>query len=287
MKKLDYIRLKKSIEKYFKNEQYFDEQFIYDITELIIKSRKYNFLIDNTNILSESKVKGTSGSYSPIERTLNIVLPKDENDFFEYNSTVLHILLHELEHVGQHKKCLESKNNNLEIDLLTLCFRANIFLDTVQKRFHNNEIKPEEYKSIIEQMKFYELYSIIVNEKCYELLPSERQAEINSFKYLMDLLKDICNEKNNEKFEGIKTNYLIRNMMGYKTDDKKVVAPTYELYSVILDFMNQSESKSKYFESLDFLSKDMDLNQRLYYGLNISQEEYNDKKSEIGKRLIN
>ena len=29
----------------------------------------------------------------------------------------------------------------------------------------------------------------------------------------------------------------------------------------------------------------MTLDQRLYYGLNISTEEYNNQKSEIGKRL--
>lgn len=49
--------------------------------------------------------------------------------------------------------------------------------------------------------------------------------------------------------------------------------------------MNQSEHESYYFKTFDSLSKNMTLDQRLYYGLNISIEEYNNQKSEIGKRL--
>ena len=74
--------------------------------------------------------------------------------------------------------------------------------------------------------------------------------------------------------------------MGYKSDGKKVIAPTYELYRIILDFMNQSENKDKYFEKFDSFSKSMTLDQRLYYGLNISLDEYNNKKLEIGKYFV-
>lgn len=285
MVNLEKFKLRGNIEKYFENEQCFDKKIIYDMIELIIKSRKYNSLIDDINISDQSDEKGISGSYSPVEKNLNIVLPNNKNDFFDYNTTILHILLHELEHVGQHKKCLESKINNLEIDLLSKCFKANDFLETIQKRLHNNEIKTEEYITIIQQMEFYQMYSEIVNKGCYELLPSERQAEINSFKYLIELLKRVRNEQNNEKIEMISTNYLLRKIMGYKEDNGKIVAPTYELYKIILQFMNQSEHESYYFKTFDSLSKNMTLDQRLYYGLNISTEEYNNQKSEIGKRL--
>ena len=74
--------------------------------------------------------------------------------------------------------------------------------------------------------------------------------------------------------------------MGYKSDGKNVIAPTYELYRIILDFMNQSENKDKYFEKFDSFSKSMTLDQRLYYGLNISLDEYNNKKLEIGKYFV-
>lgn len=73
--------------------------------------------------------------------------------------------------------------------------------------------------------------------------------------------------------------------MGYKEDNDKIVAPTYELYKIILQFMNQSEHAGHYFKTFDSLSKNMTLDQRLYYGLNISAEEYSNQKSEIGKRL--
>lgn len=285
MENLEKFKLRKSIEKYFKNEQCFDKKIIYDIVELIIKYRKYNSMINDVNVLDKSVETGMTGSYSPIEKNINIVLPNNKEDFFDYNTTVLHVLLHELEHVGQHKKCLENKGNNLETDLLSMCFKANNYLELIQKKLQNNEFKSDEYISIIQQLQFYQMYSEIVNKGCYELLPSERQAEINSFKYLIGLLKNIHNEQNNKKIEMIETNYLIRKIMGYKEDENKIIAPTYELYRIILNFMNQSESENKYFKIFDSLEKNMSLDQRLYYGLNISSDEYNKQKLEIGKRL--
>lgn len=286
MNKFEYYKLKNIIKKYFKKENFFDEQIIYDIIELIIKHRKYNSMINTINVSNQSNEKGKCGYYSPIDKELNIVLPTEENDYFDYNATVLHILLHELEHVGQHKKCLERESNDLETDLLNTCFSANNNLEVIQKRLHNNEIEPSEYLAVIEQLKFYQMYSDIVNKGCYELLPSERQAEINSFKYLIELLKNSYDEKYKDKFEMIKVNYLIRNLMGYKSDNKNIIAPTYELYRIILDFMNQSDNQEKYFEKFKSFSKNMTLDQRLYYGLNISLDEYNNKKLEIGKHLI-
>lgn len=286
MNKLEYLRIKSIIEKNFKKEQCFDEKTIYDIIEIIINHRKYKTMISDVNLISENAENRIGGAYSPIDKNIKIVLPHDQNNYFDYNTTVLHILLHELEHVGQYKKCLESKNSDLEKGLFDTCFKANNYLEQIQKKLHNNEINPNEYLLIIEQMKFYQMYSEIVNKECYELLPTERQAEINSFKYLIELLKNNYDEKYKDKFEMIKVNYLIRNLMGYKSDGKNVIAPTYELYRIILDFMNQSENKDKYFEKFDSFSKSMKLDQRLYYGLNISLDEYNNKKLEIGKHLI-
>lgn len=286
MNKLEYVKIKKSLEKYFKQEKYIDEQFIYDTIELIVKYRKFNSMIDNINVSNKSIEKGTSSFYSPVEKTINIVLPDKDVELFDYNTTILHILLHELEHVDQHKKCLERKNNTLETDLLSTCFKANNYLETIQKRLCDNEIKQDEYFSIIQQMQYYKMYSEIVNKGCYELLPSERQAEINSFRYMIDLLKNIKNDQNKDKIEKIKLNYIIRKMMGYKKEDNSILAPTYELYRIILDFMNQPELLTKYYEIFDSSSKNMSLEQRLYYGLIISSDEYDRQILDISKRLI-
>ena len=50
MNKIEYLKIKKVIDKYFKNNQCFDKQVIYDIIELIIKTRKYDFMIDSVNV---------------------------------------------------------------------------------------------------------------------------------------------------------------------------------------------------------------------------------------------
>lgn len=226
------------------------------------------------------------GSYSPIEKNINIVLPNDSEDFFDYNATILHILLHELEHVGQYQKCLERRGNNLEVSLLSMCFKTNIFLVNLKKKLQNKEIKLDEYSAIIQQMQSYNMYNEKINKGCYVLLPSERQDEINSFKYLAELLKNMHSKQNKEKIEMIEMNYLSRKIMGYQADGDKIMAPTYELYRIILDFMNQSESENKYFEIFNSLEKNMSLDQRLYYGLNISTDEYNKQLFEIGKKSI-
>ena len=285
MKKIEYIRIKRILENYFKYDKYIDEQFIYEMIEIIVKSRKFNSMINNVNIFNRCQEEGISGFYSPIDKEINIVLPDKNIELFDYNTTILHILLHELEHVGQHKKCIESKNDTLETSLLSTCFKPNNYNEMIKKRLQNNDINKDEYFSVIEKLKFYEMYSKIINE-CYELLPSERQAEINSFSYMIELLKNIKNVQYEDKIEKIKLNYLVRKVMGYKKQDDKVLSPTYELYRIILDFIKQPQLLEKYYETFDSESRNMSLEERLYYGLNISCDEYDKQQLEIGKLLI-
>ncbi len=285
MKKIEYIRIKRILENYFKYDKYIDEQFIYEMIEIIVKSRKFNSMINNVNIFNRCQEEGISGFYSPIDKEINIVLPDKNIELFDYNTTILHILLHELEHVGQHKKCIESKNDTLETSLLSTCFKPNNYNEMIKKRLQNNDINKDEYFSVIEKLKFYEMYSKIINE-CYELLPSERQAEINSFSYMIELLKNIKNVQYEDKIEKIKLNYLVRKVMGYKKQDDKVLSPTYELYRIILDFIKQPQLLKKYYETFDLASRNMSLEERLYYGLNISCDEYDKQQLEIGKLLI-
>lgn len=282
MNKIEYLKIRRILENYFKSGKYIDDKFIYEIIEIVAKSRKFNSMIDNVNIFNQCQKEGISGSYSPIEKEINIILPDKNIELFDYNTTVLHILLHELEHVGQHKKCIESKKDTFETGLLSTCFAANNYNETIKKRLQNNDIEKYEYFSVIEKLKFYEMYSKII-EKCYELLPSERQAEINSFSYMIELLKNI---ENKDKLENIKLNYLIRKLMGYKKQDDKVLSPTYELYRIILDFIKQPELLEKYYERFDSVSENMGLEERLYYGLNISCDEYDKQQTEIAKLLI-
>lgn len=285
MNKIEYLKIKKIIDKYFKNNQCFDKQVIYDIIELIIKTRKYDSMIDSVNVSNQSDKKGVQGYYSPLEKNINVVLPSDRNDVFDYNTTLLHTLFHELEHVGQHKKCLENEPKNLETDLLSTCFKSNNYLEMLQNKLENNDLELGELFITVKQLEFYEMYSKIINKQCYELLPSERQAEIKSFKYLIELLKKIDFKKDIDKMKALKTHYLIRKVMGYKYENDIVLAPTYELYRVILKLMNQSELQDEYFDNFDLISKQMPLEHRLYYGLRITPYEYKNQITEISERL--
>lgn len=286
MNKVEYIKLKNMLNKYFKKEMYIDEKFIYDAIEIIVKSRKLDSMINDVNIFSKNEKKDIAGSYSPIYKNIEIVLPQEKKDIFTYNSTIMHILLHELEHVVQHKKCNERKNNSLETDLLMMCFKANNYLDNINYRLENDDIKPYEMESIIMQLDFYQKYSRIVNRGCYEFLPSERQAEINSFDNLIQLFKNMKLEKYNDQIKGIEVGYLIRKIMGYKKIDDEILAPTYELYKNILIFLGKEEDIKSYYEKFDYLADGMDLDKRLYYGLKISQDEYDIHNVELANSLI-
>lgn len=57
----------------------------------------------------------------------------------------------------------------------------------------------------------------------------------------------------------IKVNYLLRNLMGYKSIGKEIVASTYELYRIILDFMNQFELTSRFYDNFKIIEENMDL----------------------------
>lgn len=51
MNKIEYIKLKRILGKYFKQEKHIDEQFVYDAIEIVIKSRKFKSMIDDINVL--------------------------------------------------------------------------------------------------------------------------------------------------------------------------------------------------------------------------------------------
>lgn len=285
MRKNEDIRLLKLMKSYYKKDQLFDEKFIYKVIEIIEKSRNLDGLISDINLIDKSKIgNDVIGSYSPNTKILQISLPSNEekNNQFMYNSTLLHLVLHELEHVCQHKLCNDENIKSFNKDLLNTCFSANNYIEILTNRLKEGNFSKEEMLDIMVNINFYEKYANVIRS-CYGYLPSERQAEINSLSKLCFLFKDIKMNNHQENIIGLKKGYITRRLMGYEIKDEKIIYPTYELYKNILELYKDADN-NRFFSNFDRLSQNMSLDERLFYGFKISEDEY---KGEVLKLIKN
>ena len=117
------------------------------------------------------------------------------------------------------------------------------------------------------------------NKQSYELKPSERFAEIKSYDEIYYSLGFLTSINHGELVNHISNERMIRKMRGYRIKNKEIIFPTKEyfekgecghLYNSIEDIANFNICKEKY--SLD---------ERLFYGVGISDDEYKDKMSKI------
>ena len=107
----------------------------------------------------------------------------------------------------------------------------------------------------------------------YEISPDERSAEITSWKYIVNLLK---NKRRSYELLFAKTNLFYSYVRGYKDNGIYINCPTYE-FLIELRLMRKFKLLKKKVESNNY-----NLETRLINGLPITQEEYN---NEILKRL--
>ena len=97
-----------------------------------------------------------------------------------------------------------------------------------------------------------------ISKKYYEICPEERTAEILSYEKINNSI-DYMSDFN---IEIINTDYIQRTIRGYKYYNDKCIVPTYEYLKycdMTIDF--------------DFFNKIKKLNERLLYGLEVSNEE--------------
>lgn len=275
MIKKEEIKLLKLMKAYYKKDILFDEEFVYKVVEIIEKSRKLDGFIDDVILLDKSKIGNNAiGSYSPNTKVVQISLPeeKEKNNQFLYNSKLLHLVLHELEHVCQHKLCSDNNTQSFNKDLLNACFSPNNYIEILSKKIKDGNFSIVEMQNIMYEISFYEKYAEIIH-KCYGCLPSERQAEINSLSELCSLFKNIRIDNYQDNIIGLQKGYTIRKLMGYEFKDNELVYPTYEFYRDILELYDNLDI-DKYFSKFDRLSENMSLDERLFYGFKISEDEY-------------
>lgn len=129
--------------------------------------------------------------------------------------------------------------------------------------------------------KYYlELSQLNSVNKFYLYCPSERMADLYTSNQIVKII-------NNEKFKKLikpKIYYYIlhtyRELRGYSDENGRIIAPTVK-YKYEYELVNQRNDKRVTNPNINFedykyriIGKSLDINDRLYYGLPISQNEY-------------
>ena len=191
------------------------------------------------------------------------------------NILITQVLLHELEHALQYRQVNDESDNSIETELSRVSFKMwslTSDLGLMNKICDDDEL----YNQFLVYKKLHET----LLAKCYEVDPSERFADISSYK----ILAFICNEIRNSipnLSEFIDTTYLESLLRGYKETYKKEECPT----EIFLKEMKHISVWKKF----DFYSQDSDellanindrydLVRKLHLGLPISHEEYKDMR---------
>jgi len=268
-------KLTKLVRSYIKNNRNVDENFIYDLAEIVIKQRKLGDYVKNIIISNEQLPTGAIAYYDSFDNDIKISNDFGDDNIIDNITKYLHIILHEIEHASQYKT-VDSGKNTLETLLLKQCFLGNIF----KRKYQNIDVKKLDKDELLKLYAYLDFYTKAEIElsKIYECLPSERQAEIKSFIELINVCNNIKDERLSSVTPNFYKNYYIRKIMGYRNDNGIIKSPTNTLMT-LLDELSGEKNDAMH-NYIDKVTPTLTLDERLYYGLKISQDEY---KSEIVK----
>ncbi len=277
-----YDKLTKLLYDYTSNEKIADIDFLNTVIQIVYEYKDLNNYIDYVHYIDENSrylyAKNILGSYAADTKTIaldleNILLFKQDRVEYTncFNSTkekllqinllVLQVVLHELEHAEQYKKCFSS-GTNLEKSLLLLSFER-LF---IQEKVSN-------YKTDVVSKLNY-LYN--EDEITYNLWPSERMAEIKATDTIYHICKNM-NFGNYNSTEFLIYLYLLRecNLRGYNKVNRNVIVPPTEAFVQKRNSIFDEDYRTN--EIIKLLKNEASsrtLNENLLYGLQISSKDY-------------
>lgn len=247
--------------------------------------RKFRY----TNKLDKNDFDVLCASYNPLTNEIlldseSIQILLDRRSYYDSlfssleqimfrNLTITQIVLHELEHAYQNKQADDKKNNSIETRLISASFVLQQALKN--PKFLNLIFGGEipEKDMIIYILQNRELY-----KQYYSLNPTERLAEINSLRTIVNSIESI-KEYIPALYE-FKNATLVENMLrGYEDSWNQGTCPT-EVYLVgtrqgrvwnEFDFYDQDSS-----QLIKNVSCQYNLNRRLSLGLPINYNEYSE-----------
>lgn len=174
------------------------------------------------------------------------------DEFIVANALVIQHLLHEIEHANQIKKM--DFDNDFE-SMLLKASNSYVLFDKLAES--------EDEKILYQYLK----------EKQYINIPCERLAENYSMREIVEILNPIFDEVHPQIEKFMKTRLYKRLIRGY---DDYNLEPT-ESYLIDYDCLVSSEKNKflsvKFYDTLA-LEKESDLENRLFFGLGITESEY-------------
>lgn len=264
------IKISRILNNYCKNNRYADEKFINFIVEIILKLRRNKGYVNNLTF-GDGMENGNVAFYNYMSKELSFVLPEQNMDVIDYNLMVLHFILHECEHITHHKLC-NNNDKSLRGYLLRESMADTLFCVETE-RLNFTKLTPEQMLNITVKMEYFEKRRSIY-PKIYEFLPAERMAEIDSFERILNILEYCKFDKDKSQSFIYARGLNIIKLLGYSKKDNEIMCPTYSLYYELDKISPNQELLNKIIANLEKCSNNLDLDDRLYYGLPITDKEH-------------
>ena len=230
-----------------------DDIFINKAFDIMMKYEKIDNYVNNFNIVEEND--SILGTYSNERHDINFNKQGVLNNELISNKKLLslQVLRHELEHAKNLKRIYEKYN-----DIKTRVIRYSLLEHAI-----NNNIYYGSSLDKIDPLKLRARQFVT-----YDIDPGERMADINSWKFMVNLLK---NQRFTEDLLNVRSMLYYSFIRGYKNNGYYLEPPTYE-YLLTLGLFHEH-----YLLKKDFNKNSYNLDTRLLCGLPISQDEYNNK----------
>lgn len=267
-----------------------DLKFIDKIVDIVVTNRGLSHYVRNiklTDKLDKDDYKVACAGYNSLNNNIlvdyeSVRIVLDNLTYYDClfegiepimfkNLTITQILLHELEHAYQSKQADDKFDNSIEAKLI----RASLVLEQVIKnpklltRLLDEKVNEQEF--IIYILHNRELY-----KKYYKMNPTERLAQIKSFKSIVKSIEPIKKYIPN-LYEFNNASLWEEMIKGYQESWSEGSCPT----QVYLNATRQSDMWSGfdfYSQSTDSLiknvSKHYSLEKRLSFGLPVTNREY-------------
>lgn len=285
---LEDLYVKKSLLKHYESKSFFSEKEIKDIINKIIEFRSLQDYVteievgNNTLDLNRDfNSEQPAGYYDRLNKKVGINFTKMSDDWEQSNVMVIASIFHELEHVEQFKLCEnEEELTNDELKLKKRILMLSLGYSVYASKYKDFDLNNLTKKDIDEICKINKLRVLMENlrEKMYDFLPSERMANITSYKKLLEIIEDM-KLANDCVVDAIKLIYEHEKVRGFHFEENNLISPTsYFCMKCLDELIKDEERKQKISDDilldLKEYSKQFDIEKRMYYGLSISSDEY-------------
>jgi len=286
---------------YVINGKDIDKNYIDDVVDIIVNYYDLNRYVTGVDFSDESPRKGSICSLGCYDSTFKEVKIYTEN-FFDFQDSLdkpieslsdfefrlykilygTHLVIHEIVHASQFKIACD---RNVVSDIATICracYKVEMYYETnnFMQAYSVGLIDTKWFDDLVEKsIKDYHMF--------YRLNPVERQAECDSYAYIIKMLN-----LQNDKFDGIKNIFQIlleRELLkNYNMVRKSATCPTH-MYLIGTDDISYWKQLSFYDKDKYMLTKNaqdqLSLYRRLSLGLPTFNEEQKSQR-DVCRRLL-